>query len=326
MAIDDGWRLRSSIYGLPYEPIVGGGTEQLVAETGVEGLQSILGQDQYGRGTVLAFSPSALTAAGDAGLSAIATDAFLAASAQAVGDEVPVEIGGVRRTVRIASAIRGIPTVPAEEPALLVDLATLALLRFEGSGAVDPPTEWWFAAEPGQREAAIDALEAEPLDSRSIDGGVERARELATDPVALGIMGALAIGTVAAGLFAIVGFIVSAAVSARERVTEFALLRALGLSPSQLAGWLSLENAVLAVVSLVAGTLLGLLLAWVVLPFVTVTQGATAPYPPVTLDIPWPLIAVLELTAIAALAATVIVLAVVVRRMGLASALRMGED
>ena len=95
----------------------------------------------------------------------------------------------------------------------------------------------------------------------------DRARSLRTDPVALGIIGALAIGFVAAAMFAVVGFIVSAAVSARERVTEFALLRALGLSSVQLSSWLSLENAVLAGVSLVTGSLLGLVIAWVVLPF-----------------------------------------------------------
>ena len=75
---------------------------------------------------------------------------------------------------------------------------------------------------------------------------VGRHRTLATDPVALGIIGALGIGFVAAALFAIVGFVVSASVSARERINEFALLRALGLSSGQLSVWLSLENAVLA--------------------------------------------------------------------------------
>ena len=35
----------------------------------------------------------------------------------------------------------------------------------------------------------------------------------------------------------------------------------------------------LAAVSLVAGTALGLLIAWVVLPFVTVTQRAATPVP-----------------------------------------------
>jgi ABC-type antimicrobial peptide transport system permease subunit len=144
--------------------------------------------------------------------------------------------------------------------------------------------------------------------------------------VALGIIGALAIGFVAAAMFAVVGFIVSAAVSARERVTEFALLRALGLSSGQLSSWLSLENAVLAGVSLVTGSLLGLVIAWVVLPFVTVTQTASTPYPPVSLTVPWLVIGILEVVAIVALTTTVIVLAWLLRRVGLASALRLGED
>ena len=127
---------------------------------------------------------------------------------------------------------------------------------------------------------------APPFGSRAVLSQVDRGNSLATDPIALGIIGALAIGFVAAALFAIVGFIVSAAVSARERIAEFALLRALGLSSGQLSVWLSLENAALAAVSLVTGTALGLLIAWVVLPFITVTQGAATPYPPVIVEVP----------------------------------------
>jgi ABC-type antimicrobial peptide transport system permease subunit len=154
----------------------------------------------------------------------------------------------------------------------------------------------------------------------------ERSRTLSTDPVALGIIGALVIGFVAAALFAVVGFMVSAAVSARERITEFALLRALGLSANQLSVWLSLENAVLAAVSLVTGTALGLVIAWVVLPFITVTQGATTPFPPVEVDVPWSTIAVLEAIGVVALMLTVGFLAWLLRRIGLASVLRMSED
>jgi ABC-type antimicrobial peptide transport system permease subunit len=154
----------------------------------------------------------------------------------------------------------------------------------------------------------------------------ERSRTLSTDPVALGIIGALVIGFVAAALFAVVGFMVSAAVSARERITEFALLRALGLSANQLSVWLSLENAVLAAVSLITGTALGLVIAWVVLPFITVTQGAATPFPPVEVDIPWSTIAVLEAIGVVALTLTVGFLAWLLRRIGLASVLRMSED
>jgi ABC-type antimicrobial peptide transport system permease subunit len=144
--------------------------------------------------------------------------------------------------------------------------------------------------------------------------------------VALGIIGALAIGFVAAALFAVLGFVVSAAVSARERIAEFALLRAIGLSPAQLSSWLSLENAVLAAVSLVAGTALGLLMAWLVLPFVTVTQGGATPYPPVKVAVPWASIVILEAVAVVTLVTTVLVLAWLLRRIGLAAVLRTGEE
>jgi ABC-type antimicrobial peptide transport system permease subunit len=202
----------------------------------------------------------------------------------------------------------------------------MTLLRFEGSDSVDPPDEWWFAVDDGALDATVAALEDRPIDSRSVVSQAARARALATDPVALGIIGALSIGFVAATLFAVVGFVVSAAVSARERVSEFALLRALGLSSGQLSSWLSLENAVLAAVSLVAGCALGLVIAWVVLPFVTVTQEARTPFPPVNLDVPWVTIGGLVLAGILALAATILVLAWLLRRIGLAAVLRTGED
>jgi ABC-type antimicrobial peptide transport system permease subunit len=207
-----------------------------------------------------------------------------------------------------------------------MDLATLALLRFEGNDAVESANEWWLSVDPAALESVVETLAQSPIASREVVSTVDRNRALATDPVALGIIGALGIGFVAAALFAVVGFMVSAAVAARERITEFALLRALGLSSRQLSVWLSLENAALAAVSLAAGSVLGLVIAWVVLPFITVTQGAATPFPPVEVDVPWPTIAALGLIGVVALAVTVVILAWLLRRIALTSVLRMSED
>ena len=94
----------------------------------------------------------------------------------------------------------------------------------------------------------------------------------------------------------------------------------------QLSGWLWLENAGIVVVSLVAGTGLGLLIGWVVLPFVTVTQEAAAPFPPPLVQTPWLSIGLLVVVSTLALGFTVVVLAAVMRRIGIGSVLRMGED
>ena len=144
--------------------------------------------------------------------------------------------------------------------------------------------------------------------------------------MALGIIGALSLGFIVAGLFAAIGLVVSASVAARQRRTEFALLRALGLSSRQLSAWLWLENSAVVIVSLVAGVGLGLLIGWVALPFVTVTQQAAAPFPPPVIRTDWSSIAVLVAVSTLSLGVTVLVLAQVLRRIGIGSVLRMGED
>jgi hypothetical protein len=327
MGVPRGWRVRGSVYGLPPAPVDAGLTgDTLSVATGVAGLDTIRGVDAFGRGTRLSFVAADIVDAADGPAPALASTAFLAATARAVGDDATVSIGGTSRTVRIVGAVRAFPTVEAASPAIVMDLPTLALLRFDASAAVDPADEWWIAMDGQDVDATVARLRDPAIGSAEVVSVADRTRALAADPVALGVIGVLGIGVAAAALFAIVGFVASAAVAARERVTEFALLRALGLSSGQLSGWLSLENAALALISLAAGTALGLLVAWVALPFVTVTQDAVAPFPPVEVAVPWPTIGALVAVALVALGLAVVGLAWLLRRVGLASALRSGED
>ena len=326
-SLSGGWRSTAAFYGRPHQAV--GSALQgpaLQAIAGAPGLNVLPGEDRLGRATILSFAPASIGFIADEPIPIVATAPFLAESASAVGDQLSILLGGVRRDVVVTGAITAFPATDPAEPTAIVDLATVALLRFEGNDSVEPPDEWWLSVEPGADASVIEAVSGPAIGSRVVVGQVDRTRTLSTDPVALGIIGALGIGFVAAALFAVVGFMVSAAVSARERITEFALLRALGLSADQLSVWLSLENAVLAVVSLVTGTVLGLVIAWVVLPFITVTQGAATPFPPVIVDIPWATIAVLEVLGIVSLTITVVLLAWLLRRVGLASVLRMSED
>jgi hypothetical protein len=67
-------------------------------------------------------------------------------------------------------------------------------------------------------------------------------------------------------------------------------------------------------------------MAWVVLPFITVTAGATAPYPPVVVTVPWTAVAVLEVSGLVALGGTVALLSWLLGRLRLAAVLRMSAD
>jgi hypothetical protein len=327
LALPGGWRSTVAYFGRPphgVEPDLRGPT--LVTEVGQPGVPALLGEDRFGGGTELRFAPGPIAAMADASIPIVASDALLEATASKVGDEIGLTIGGARRNVRITSRVSAFPATDPGEPVAIMDLATLSLVRFEDSGAVEPPDEWWLSVANDSIDVVAQTLNGPPFLSREVLTEVGRRRTLATDPVALGIIGALGIGFVAAALFAIVGFVVSASVSARERINEFALLRALGLSSGQLSVWLSLENAVLATLSLLVGTGLGLVMAWFVLPFITVTQGAATPYPPVEVDVPWSVIGVLVAAGVLALGATIVALAWLLPRIGLASVLRMRED
>ena len=147
----------------------------------------------------------------------------------------------------------------------------------------------------------------------------------ADDPVPLGVIGALALGFVVAAAFAIVGFAATTAGGARARELEFAVLRALGLRTKQLSGWIGLEMALVLSVSLLCGTGLGLLVSWLVLPYVALATSGAAPVPPVQVVMPWGTVFAFELTLLAALLAFSIAEVSVVRRIKLAPVLRSGE-
>jgi hypothetical protein len=274
----------------------------------------------------VSFSPAAVAASIDV-VPVIVNRAFLESTATEAGDTIPATVDGEVRRFLISAVIDTFPTTDPTRPLVIVDQATLGLLRLDARNDVRSPGEWWIsAATDGDAETLAGVLRRAPFQSAEVVTAVGRARSLSTDPVALAIIGALALGFVTTGLFAVVGLTASAAVSARQRRTEFALLRALGLSGRQLSGSLWLENGSLVFVSLLAGTGLGLLIGWLALPFVTVTQEAAAPIPPVLVHVPWDRIVLLDVVSALALGGAVLVLGGVLRRLRVGSVLRMGED
>jgi hypothetical protein len=292
-------------------------------------IAALPGVDRFGRGVGVLFTPASIAALSDRELPIIVNQLFLDAVAAEPGDRVLAPLPGGSRRVQIAGVIDAFPTTDPTAPVAIVDAASLGLVRFGADHGLEPADEWWLDVDEagGGVPAALEAARSGgPLSGAAVSGREEMRLALSTDPLALATIGALSLGFVVAGLFAVIGLAVSASVSARQRRTEFALLRALGLSPDQLSGWLLLENGSLVLISLLAGTGLGLIIGWVVLPFITVTQGGAVPFPPVTVEVPWASIAVLEAISVAALAITLVILARSMRRAGVGSVLRMGED
>ena len=268
--------------------------------------------------------PDSLAEVADRPLPIVVSRSFAGATLSNVGDSVAIGSLTRRTQVEIAAIVDAFPTLDPERPFAVLDVGGYALSTYARNGEDLFADEWWLAVT--DEPAAVATLADEPYSVETLLSRTELTAQLTDDPVALGVIGALAIGSIASLIVAVIGFVVSSVVSTRERLGEFALLRALGLSPAQLSAWLTMENAFLLTAGAVAGIGLGLVLSWLVLPFVTLTADARVVVPPVLVEIPWPAIGFVILLAAIALVATVIVIGAILRRVQVSGVLRAGQD
>jgi hypothetical protein len=235
-------------------------------------------------------------------------------------------MSGQRVTLRVIGSVPQFPSLDPSEPFAIVDATTLERARMIATRQVLPTKEWWLALDEAKAADVEKTLRADPVAAADVLGRAALTRSLAGDPISLGIIGALVLGALAALAFASIGFIVSATVTTSERITEFAILRALGLSARELAAWVSLENAFLLIFGLVAGSALGLVLSWLVLPFATLTESGEAAVPAPEIVVPWLSIAPIYLAALVLFAVTVVLVSRQVQRAGISTVLRSGEE
>jgi hypothetical protein len=92
------------------------------------------------------------------------------------------------------------------------------------------------------------------------------ASKLSADPLYLDLIGVLAIGAITALLLALVGNLLASWLSARNRVTNFAVLRALGTSFEQVARVLTWEQGITYITSIILGIVFGALLSITAIP------------------------------------------------------------
>ncbi len=251
--------------------------------------------------------------------------AFLEATGASVGDTVDGQVvaDGVR--LRITGTTDLFPPLDPARPFIVVDRRWFELAREEAGGTTVDADEWWLTSRPGLTGPTLAAtLHAPPFLARDVLDRTALVAAGAADPISLGTSGALRLAALAALVFAVIGFIVHIAVSARERVAELALLRALGVSSRQVLAWLWVEHASILVFSLVAGSGLGLLLAWLVLPSATLTSVGAAPVPPATIVVPVDFVGGLALVAAVLLTLALIAVAHLVRRVDVPAELRSG--
>jgi len=188
--------------------------------------------------------------------------------------------------VMIVDAMRTFPTVTGSGGGLVVDLGALQAVLGRGLQQPAPVTQWWLATAGGSRGSPPGLTGHLPPGSAvtSRDG---IASGLLADPLSTVPQQGLLAVAIAAAVLAITGFCVSIAAGVRQRRAENALLAALGVAPRAAAAQLCLEKLMLSVPSALAGLALGVVLAELLVPAITLTAAATRPMPPVLIQLGW---------------------------------------
>ena len=213
----------------------------------------------------------------------LATQRFLAASNASVGSTVQTDVNGAIISVKIVAALATFPTVSAAGGGLIIDLGRLQDVLARSELAPAQATQWWLATYSGvPPELAAVLPPGSAIVSRD---GVTSA--LLGDPLSTVPQQALLAVAIAAAVLAITGFCVSIAASVRQRRAESALLAALGVPPGTVAGQLCLEKLMLSLPAALAGLVLGVVLAELLVPAITLTSSATEPVPPVLIQFGW---------------------------------------
>ena len=142
--------------------------------------------------------------------------------------------------------------------------------------------------------------------------------------------GLLLVGATLAALLALVALLSQAGAAARQRATQFAVLRTLGMGSGALLRMLLSEQTVIYITGVVGGLALSALLGFAALPFLSFSSAA---YQPPVLGVPAPQLAVNLNGSVVFLLALVVMFAValvlagfVAQSAGLGKALRVGED
>lgn len=183
---------------------------------------------------------------------------------------------------------------------VLVDFAAYqAALQDTTHTSLLPSTVWLSTRhDPGSLDDVRTALSSGALHLNDLDDLQARENALARDPLSLALLGVLAIGALTALLLGLFGNLTVSWLSARSRLINVAIMRALGTAPGQIARMLTYEQVLVYATALGLGVTFGLLLSFLILPafiFTSPTGSAigdtgifyvTQSVPPVPLVIP----------------------------------------
>ena len=257
----------------------------------------------------------------------LVNESFMGEHALNYGDLVTLRIVNYQSAKEVDFHIVGtfklFPTYyPSKDPLFVGNLDYI----FESVGGEFPYNVWLKTDGP----VDVNKLETDSvtqIGARTIswDEPVTLIKQEQARPERQGLFGVLSVGFGAAALLTVLGFLLYALLSFQRRFVELGVLRAIGLSAGQMTIFLAAELAFLIFMGGLIGTVLGVWISNMFIPYLQVGADAQSQIPPYVVYVAWP--AILRVYALfgALFFIALGTLVALLRRMRIFQAIKMGE-
>jgi putative ABC transport system permease protein len=224
-------------------------------------------------------------------------------------------------TFTVVGMLRYFPTLYDQGPPFVIGNLDYS---FDSQGGLYP-YEVWLSLAP---DASLQAVAAAGIGYglRMIRSTPQTLLDLdLRRPERQGLFGLLSVGFLATTVVTVIGFVAYTLLSFQRRLVELGVLRAIGLSTRQLSLLLVFEQTLIVGFGAAPGTLVGILTSWLFIPFLQVRTGVYPETPPFVVQIDWERIALVYGISGGLLAATIVVIVLLLHRMRIFEAVKLGE-
>ncbi len=188
-----------------------------------------------------------------------------------IGDQIQYVVGTHRVTFEVRGIISNFPLLGSRffitNLAAIEEAVDLSVLSEPWVGQ----RQVWLAVEPGQHGAVLEQIGggAGPFGSTIVADAEAVEVAMRSDLVAQETLGAFELNAITLAALSVAVFLLVHFFAARQRLYEFSLLRATGMSTRQLLGLLTLEGVIMMALGLMAGSGIGAGLAVIMRPFLS---------------------------------------------------------
>ena len=226
----------------------------------------------------------------------IASTGFMDHGGYEVGERVTVDIQGSRVPLRLAGVVDYFPTLDPEFSSFVVgDIRpTLMALNVDRMRNAEQVNEVWIDTGEAAPSEVGNELRRRNRFPSSLIAQDQLLRDAAVDPlISAGWRALLAIAFATVLAASAVGFLVYSQVTFASRMTEYAVVRTLGLSTRQILGLVTLELLMVLVPAVLVGGVLGMRMGATIIPFLVTSGEGLRVVPPVVLNVDWQSVGVL---------------------------------